>query len=96
MSHQKMTVMPRKPLILASTQAFLNSAKHPEDSSRAFDGSRSLKLKAAILRFGEEQSALDLESKHGSPLLALSIATLRSLGLIAGSLVRFIVHCFPY
>lgn len=83
-------------MILASTQAFLNSVKHPEDSPRAYDDSRLLKLKAAILRFGEEHSALDLESKHGSPLLGLSTASLRRLGLIAGSLVRFMVHCFPF
>lgn len=92
----------RKPLVLSSTQALvdslLNSRKTAEDGDGVAEidptpSSRTLQLPAGILRVSEGTA---VSSVDGSVLVGLSTSVLKQLSVTSGSLVflPFIDLCF--
>lgn len=101
-----MVEMRRKPLILASTRAILDSVLSPSESlddtelddsaqnRRCLEICESIKLTAGVLRFDEitDASCSD-EFSELSSFVCASTSVLRQLETVTGSLVlSFVVH----
>lgn len=84
----------RRPLVLSSTKALLNSLLNSNgiDEIAASPSDRTLQLTAGILRFSEDGT---LDSVDGSVLIGLSTSTLKRLSITSGSLVNLFFF-FPF